>query len=158
MADRAITPLQAAAVEDIKRMRQQGISVREIARRTGLSKTFVHNVARGKSGISAGRAQTTLSLADDDAWKGSVVTGADVRLVNPLTKRDRSKIGRYWSKMRQARRTGDFGLIKRELSNAGLRINTTEGKITLQSDPEILRELDELGELNPAEIWIGESA
>jgi len=157
MADRTITPLQAAAVEDIKRMHQQGISVREIAKRTGLSKTFVHDVARGKRGISAGRAQSALTLSTFYPGSMTVATGADVRVIEPLSKRDRTKIGKYWAAMRKARRKGDFDLIKREFSRANLTINTTEGKITLQSDPAILRELDNLGELNPVEIIIGES-
>lgn len=158
MTDRTITPLQAAAVEDIKRMRQKGISVREIAKRTGLSKTFVHDVARGKRGISAGRAQSTLIQSMFHAGAMTVATGDDVRIIEPLSGHDRTKIGKYWAAMRKARRKGDFDLIKREFSRASLTINTTEGKVTLQSDPAILRELDELGELNPVEILIGESA
>jgi transcriptional regulator with XRE-family HTH domain len=40
-----------ALVEQIQQLRQRGYSVREIARRTGISKSHVHDISTGKRGV-----------------------------------------------------------------------------------------------------------
>ena len=72
--------------------------------------------------------------------------------------RDFSKIGRFWNVLEKARRVGDYGVMKRELTNAQRTIRTTEGTVELEIDAKVLRELDDAGLLTPQEILIGESA
>ena len=144
---------------DIRRMRERGFSVRELARRTGLGKSFVHDVTRGKRRLSAKRATGVSERLSRIIGKMRVIPiGGPPGLVEPLHQRDFSKIGRFWNVLEKARRVGDYGVMKRELTNAQRTIRTTEGTVELETDPKVLRELDDAGLLTPQEILIGESA
>jgi hypothetical protein len=141
----------------IRRMRREGFSVREIARQTHLSKTFVHDVSRGKRRLSAKRAAVASERLAQQGGMRVIVNGhRDV--VRPLRKRDRSKIGKFWNVLEKARRRGDYALIRKSLSKAQRTIHTTQGTQILESDLVDLRKLDDAGLLTPDEILIGESA
>jgi transcriptional regulator with XRE-family HTH domain len=156
MSDARNTP--AALAEEIRRMRAQGFSVREIARRTGLGKTFVHDVARGKRSLSVTRAT---AASEELARHGGMLilaAGQDYRKVNPLTKRDYSKIGRYWNAVQRARHRNDFTRLEQSLGKSGTTVKTAEGTFQLETDPYALATLDDIGLLQPEEILVGESA
>jgi hypothetical protein len=140
-------------------MRREGFSVREIARQTRLSKTFVHDVSRGKRRLSAKRAAVASERLAQQVGMRVIVIGKErERVVRPLRKRDRSKIGKFWNVLERARRRGDYALIRRSLTKAQRTIHTTQGTLILESDPVDLRKLDDAGMLTPEEILIGESA
>jgi hypothetical protein len=143
---------------DIRRMREQGISVREIARRTGLGKSFVHDLTRGKRRLSPERATAVADRLARVVGEMRVIVDGEVRMVEPLHKRDFSKVGKFWNVLERARRTGDYSMIKTHLTKSQRTIRTTQGMFTLETNPAALRELDDAGVLTPDEILIGESA
>jgi hypothetical protein len=139
-------------------MREQGISVREIARRTGLGKSFVHDLTSGKRRLSPQRATAVADRLARVVGRMRVIADGQVQMVEPLHKRDFSKIGRFWNVLERARRTGDYGAIKADLAKSKRTIRTTQGTFTLETNPAVLRQLDDAGILTPDEILIGESA
>jgi len=139
-------------------MRARGLSVREIARRTGLGKSFVHDVTRGKRQLSAQRAAVVGERLSRVVGTMRVIVDRQVGVVEPVHQRDFSKTGKFWNVLEKARRVGDYGLLRRQLTRAQRTIKTTEGTLILETDPAVLRELDDAGLLTPQEILIGESA
>lgn len=138
-------------------MRDQGFSVREIAEQTGLSKTFVHDLSRGKRRVSTERAGlATERLLRQGGMR--IITDGTVGVRTPLRKRDRSKIGKYWNVLERARRRGDYTIVRKSLTRAQLTVRTAEGVVILETDPALLRELDDAGMLTPDEILLGESS
>jgi hypothetical protein len=143
----------------IRRMRRRGFSEREIGRRTGLGKSFVHDVVHRKRRLSTQRAAAVSERLSRIVGKMRVIrAGGVLDVVEPLHQRDFSKIGRFWNTLEKARRLGDRNLLERELTKAQRTIKTTEGTIMLETDPDMFRELDDAGLLTPQEILIGESA
>ena len=72
-----------------------------------------------------------------------------VTWVVPLTTRDFSKVGRWQNWFGQAKRTGDFGIIRQQSTRADLRIRIAgDGGVPivvyLEADPARLREAAEL--------------
>src|SRR5215472_4282910 len=88
------SPSSLALTDEIRRLRQRGFSVREIGRRTGISKSQVHNIAIGKRGISATRAIAATERLSRER-PALVLTDEGLRAVDPLGRRERQKIGRY---------------------------------------------------------------
>jgi transcriptional regulator with XRE-family HTH domain len=158
MAQTGGAPTARIIEADIRRMRERGLSVREIARRSGLGKSFVHDVTRGKRQISAQRAAIVSERLSRVVGTMRVIVDGQVLIVEPLHQRDFSKIGRYWNVLEKTRRLGNYDQLKRELTKAQRTIKTTEGTLVLETDPIVLRELDDAGMLTPQEILIGESA
>jgi transcriptional regulator with XRE-family HTH domain len=83
-----------ALVEQIQQLRQRGYSVREIARRTGISKSHVHDISTGKRGVSAARAGAATEHLSRERPANAFIDG-QLRAVDPMGERDRQKIGRY---------------------------------------------------------------
>lgn len=131
-------------------MLKQGYSVREVARRTELSKSHVHNIAIGKRGISTTRAGAASARLSRETTALVIIDG-QVRAVDPLTKRDRQKIGRYMRAVKGAKRFGDFRDIRRRFRRTAIK--TSQGEIRPEVDPEVLMELDDAGLLEIDEVF-----
>jgi transcriptional regulator with XRE-family HTH domain len=139
-----------ALVEQIQRLRQRGYSVREIARRTGISKSHVHDISTGKRGVSAARAAAATEHLSRERPALAIIDG-QIRAIDPVSKRDRQKIGRYMRSVQDARRSGDFRELRRRFERTVLR--TSEGEFRFETDTTALHELDDAGPLQLDEIF-----
>lgn len=143
------SPASLALTEEIRRLRQQKYSVREIARRTGISKSHVHNILIGKRGISAARAVAASERLSRERPALAIIDG-QVRAINPVSRPDRQKIGRYMRAVQDAKRAADFRSLRRRFRRTVLR--TSEGEFRFETDPAVLLELDDAGELDIDEV------
>jgi transcriptional regulator with XRE-family HTH domain len=151
-APRPQSAASAGLAATIRRMREQGFPVREIARRTGISKSQVHNISIGKRRASEGRAVAAASrLGEFPVMRA--IAGGELVDAEPLTQRDRAKLGRYLHAVGEAKRTGDFREVKKSLPRSGLVIKTTAGRLRLETDSDVLKALSDGGELDIAEIY-----
>jgi transcriptional regulator with XRE-family HTH domain len=148
---RSISPESRALIDKIRRLREQGLSVREVARRTELSKSYVHNIVTGKRGISAARAAAASERLSQEQPALALVEGQGITPVNPLNRRERQKIGRHWRAVQDARRTGDFRGLRRRFGRTVVK--TAEGEFRLETNPDVLLELDDAGLLNIDEVF-----
>jgi len=139
----------------LRAMRTRGVSQREIARRTQLSRLFVSDVLKGTRRISAERATVAARNLSAEPDALPVPVNGAVRNVEPLSARDRNKMKRYKSVLGGAARRGNYSEVSRKLRPSELNINTTEGPIVLDSDPNVLSELDDAGVLR--DILLGQS-
>jgi transcriptional regulator with XRE-family HTH domain len=139
-----------ALVEQIQQLRQRGYSVREIARRTGISKSHVHDISTGKRGVSAARAAAATEHLSRERPALAIIEG-QIRAIDPVSKRDRQKIGRYMRAVQDARRSGDFRELRRRFKRTVLR--TSEGEFRFETDTTALHELDDAGLLQLDEIF-----
>ena len=144
------SPASRALVEQIQRLRQLGYSVREIARRTGISKSHVHDISTGRRGVSAARAAAATEHLSRERPALAII-GGQVRAVDPMGRRDRQKIGRYMRAVQDARRSGDFRELRRRFRRTVLR--TSEGEFRLETDANALRELDDAWLLQLDEVF-----
>jgi transcriptional regulator with XRE-family HTH domain len=144
------SPEIRALVEQIQRLRQRGYSVREIARRTGLSKSHVHDISTGKRGVSAPRAATATEHLSRERPALAIIDG-QIRAVDPMGKRDRQKIGRYMRAVQDARRSGDFRELRRRFKRTVIK--TSEGEFRFETDATALHELDDAGLLQLDEVF-----
>jgi transcriptional regulator with XRE-family HTH domain len=135
---------------EIRRLRERGLSVREIGRRTGLSKSHVHNIAIGKRSVSTSRAVVATERLSRER-PALVLTDAGHRAVDPLSRRERQKIGRYMRAIQNAKEAADFRAIRRRFRET--KIKTTEGEFHLETDPDVLRDLDDAGLLDIEEVF-----
>ena len=144
------SPDSRALTEEIRRLRQRGCSVREIARRTGLSKSFVHDISVGKRGVSTPRAAVASERLSREmpAW---VFIDGGLRPVDPLNRRERQKIGRYMRAVQDAKHIGDYRQIRRRFRRTVIK--TSEGEFRPETDPEVLRDLDDAGVLDIDEVF-----
>jgi transcriptional regulator with XRE-family HTH domain len=139
-----------ALADEIRRLRERGVSVREIGRRTGLSKSHVHNIAIGKRGISTARAVAATERLSRER-PALVLTDAGLRSVDPLSRRERQKIGRYMRAVRDAKEANDFRAMRRRFRRTVIK--TSEGELRLETDPAVLRNLDDAGLLDIEEVF-----
>jgi transcriptional regulator with XRE-family HTH domain len=144
------SPESQALVAEIRRLRQRGYSVREIARRSGISKSHVHDISTGKRGVSGARAAAATERLSRERPALAIIDG-EVRAVDPLSKRDRQKIGRYMRAIRDARRSGDLRAIRRRFKHTVIK--TSDGEVRLETDLIALRELDDAGLLELDEVF-----
>ena len=144
------SPESQAFVEQILQLRQRGYSVREIARRTGISKSHVHDISTGKRGVSAARAAAATEHLSRERPALAIIDG-QIRAIDPVSKRDRQKIGRYMRSVQDARRSGDFRELRRRFKRTVLR--TSEGEFRFETDTTALHELDDAGPLQLDEIF-----
>jgi hypothetical protein len=149
-SSRPPSPESQSAIDRIRLMLKQGYSVREVARRTELSKSHVHNIAVGKRGISTTRAGAASARLSRETTALMVIDG-EARAVDPLTKRDRQKIGRYMRAVKGAKRFGDFRDIRRRFGRT--IIKTSRGEFRPETNPEVLMELDDAGLLDIDEVF-----
>ena len=139
-----------ALVEQIQQLRQRGYSVHEIARRTGISKSHVHDISTGKRGVSAARAAAATEHLSRERPALAIIDG-QIRAIDPVSKRDRQKIGRYMRAVQDASRSGDFRELRRRFNRTVLR--TSEGEFRFETDTTALHELDDAGFLQLDEIF-----
>ena len=147
---RPLSPETQSLTEQIRQMLKGGYSVRELARRTGISKSHVHNIAIGRRGVSTTRAAVATERLSRER-SALAIMGGEVRAVDPKTRRDRQKIGRYMRAIEEAKRNRDFRDIRRRFRRTV--INTSEGELRLESDPEVLLGLDDAGVLDIDEVF-----
>jgi transcriptional regulator with XRE-family HTH domain len=131
-------------------LRERGYSVREIARRTGVSKSHVHDISTGRRGVSAGRAAAATEYLSREQPAFAIIDG-QVRAVDPMGRRDRQKIGRYMRAVQDARRSGDFRDLRRRFKRTVIR--TSEGDFRFETDVPALQELDDAGLLQLDEVF-----
>jgi transcriptional regulator with XRE-family HTH domain len=147
----------------IRELRQAGVSVREIERRTGISRSQVSNIEIGKRRASQRAAAAALErLGSGEFSQRYALVAGEWQWVSPPHARDYSKWGRYERLLGEARRTGDYRLVRRTLSKSQRTIKVTgEGgeprTIQLEVNPDILRQLDDQGQLQPSVIKVGPS-
>jgi transcriptional regulator with XRE-family HTH domain len=139
-----------ALVEQIQQLRQRGYSVREIARRTGIAKSHVHDISTGKRGVSAARATVATEQLSRERPALAIIDG-QIRAIEPVSKRDRQKIGRYMRAVQDARRSGDFRELRRRFRRTVLR--TSEGEFRFETNATALHELDDAGLLQLDEVF-----
>jgi transcriptional regulator with XRE-family HTH domain len=139
-----------ALAKEIRRLREAGYSVREIGRRTGLSKSFVHNISIGKRGVSTARAATASERLSREL-PALILTNGELRAIDPLSRRERQKIGRYMRAVQDAKHTGDYRQIRRRFRRTVIK--TSEGEIRPETDPEVLLDLDDAGLLDIDEVF-----
>ena len=144
------SPASRALVEQIQRLRQLGYSVREIARRTGISKSHVHDISTGRRGVSAARAAAATEHLSRERPALAII-GGQVRAVDPMGRRDRQKIGRYMRAVQDASRSGDFRDLRRRFKRTVIR--TSEGEFRFETDVAALHELDDAGLLELDEVF-----
>jgi transcriptional regulator with XRE-family HTH domain len=144
------SPESRALVEEIRRLRERGYSVREIARRTGISKSHVHDISTGKRGVSTARAAAATEQLSRERPALAIIDG-QIRAVDPVSWHDRRKIGRYMRAVQDARRSGDLGTIRRRFRRTVLK--TSEGEFRFETDASVLRELDDAGLLQLDEVF-----
>jgi transcriptional regulator with XRE-family HTH domain len=144
------SPESRALVEQIRRLRQRGYSVREIARRTGISKSHVHDISTGKRGVSAARAAAATERLSRER-PAHLFANGQVLAVDPVSERDRQKIGRYMRAVQDASRSGDFRGLRRRFRRTVIK--TTGGEVRPETDVQTLRELDDAGLLQLDEVF-----
>src|SRR3974390_1681198 len=146
----AASPESRALVEQIQLLRQRGYSVREIARRTGISKSHVHDISTGRHGVSSARATAATERLSREQPALAIIEGQGVRRVDPLGKRDRQKISHYMRAVKDARRSGDFRELRRFKRTV---LRTSEGDFRFETNVNALRELDDAGRLELDEVF-----
>jgi hypothetical protein len=139
-----------ALVEQIQQLRQRGYSVREIAWRTGISKSHVHDISTGRRGVSVRRAVAATEHLSRERPALAIIDG-QVRTVDPMGRRDRQKVGRYMRAVQDGRRSGDFRELRRRFKRTVLR--TSEGEFRFETDATVLHELDDAGVLQLDEVF-----
>ncbi len=149
------SPESHALAEEIRRLRERGFSVREIGRRTGLSKSFVHNISIGKRGITSARANAAAERLSRERPALAII-GGQMRAIDPASRRDRQKIGRYMRAVKDAKRAGDYREIRRRFRRTVIK--TSEGEFQFETDPTVLMELDDAGILDIDEVFHYEPA
>jgi transcriptional regulator with XRE-family HTH domain len=144
------SPESTALADEIRRLRDRGFSVREIARRTGISKSHVHNISIGKRGVSATRAAAASERLSRERPALAIIDG-QMRAIDPASRRDRQKIGRYMRAIKDAKRAGDYREIRRRFRRSVIK--TSEGELRFETDPAVLMELDDAGILDVDEVF-----
>jgi transcriptional regulator with XRE-family HTH domain len=144
------SPESQALVEQIRQLRERGYSVREIARRAGISKSHVHDISTGKRGVSAARAAAATEHLSREHPALAIIDG-QIRAVDPMGRRDRQKIGRYMRAVQDARRSGDFRELRRRFKRTVIK--TSEGEFRFETDATALHELDDAGLLQLDEVF-----
>jgi transcriptional regulator with XRE-family HTH domain len=139
-----------ALADQIRQLRERGFSVREIGRRTGLSKSFVHNISIGKRGVSAIRAASAAERLSHEQPALAII-GGQLRAIDPSSRRERQKIGRYMRAIQDAKRASDFRDIRRRFRRTVIK--TSDGEFRFETDPDTLHELDDAGLLDIDEVF-----
>jgi len=147
---RPTSPETQSLTEEIRRMLKGGYSVREVARRTGISKSHVHNISIGKRGVSTTRAAAATERLSRERSALALID-AQLLAIDPKTRRDRQKIGRYMRAVKDAKRVSDFRAIRRRFRRTVIK--TSEGEFRFETDPEVLMELDDAGLLDIDEVF-----
>ena len=149
------SPESQALAEQIRGLRERGYSVREIARRTGISKSHVHDISTGRRGVSAARAAAATERLSRERPALAIIEG-QVRAVDPMGQLDRQKIGRYMRAVQDARRSGNFRELRRRFKRTVIK--TSEGEFRFETDATALHELDDAGLLQLDEVFHYEPA
>ena len=144
------SPESQAFAERIRLLRERGYSVREIAQRTGISKSHVHDISTGRRGVSATRAVAATERLSRERPALAIIEG-QVRAVDPMGQLDRQKIGRYMRAVQDARRSGNFRELRRRFKRTVIK--TSEGEFRFETDATALHELDDAGLLQLDEVF-----
>jgi transcriptional regulator with XRE-family HTH domain len=144
------SPDSRALTEEIRRLRGRGYSVREIARRTGISKSHVHDISTGRRRVSRARAAAATEQLSREQSALMIIDGQH-HPVDPVSRRDQQKIARYMRAIQDAKHIGDYRQIRRRFGRTVIK--TSEGEFRPETDPEVLRHLDDIGLLDIDEVF-----
>lgn len=115
------------------------LSQREIGRRIGISESFVRDIIKGRRNVSTAKGRSAIRQAATAHNRMMVIPRGEntVRPVSPVSRRDASKIGKYWSSGRghgvgYAVENAEYDIIRETFSQRELTIQTTEGTIHLR--------------------------
>lgn len=144
---------QHAVRQQLTNLRDQGFSVREIARLAGIGKSTVHDVLKGKYDVSPAKASKT--SAELSAPRGMrLLTPNGFVEVMPLHKRDWSLVGQHGNAVQKYLETGNPAYLIRFI---GKTVRTTTGEFELVTDPAVIKRLAKQGSMDVDDIVIGES-
>jgi transcriptional regulator with XRE-family HTH domain len=158
MARRGSPARTAAVKRRIEQLKSGGMSQREIGRQLGISESYVRDIIKGRRGVSNARARKLVPTARKAGWAMRVPTAGTkaVTTVTPASKRDASKIGKYWSVIRYDAMFQDYEAVGKKLSLRQRTIRTMTGEhIVLTDDADELWDLDLADELTPDDIIVG---
>ena len=143
---------QQVAVREIQRLLDRGFGQREAARQLGVSRGQLFNILHGRTGV--GKQSATAILANA-GQKQSMLVFRDYGQVwvQPATWANRSLIGEYWEAVKRAREKGDWSRVE-ELRGRSVTIIDKGKRVRLKlvTDPDMLRQLDDAGQLDPLEV------
>jgi hypothetical protein len=140
---------------------QRGFSIREIARRSGLSRGEVFGVLRGQHGTRATTTERVVSNLNQD-FRINVMTESGQRWVEPTNANAYSLSGEWWAAFKKVVDSyfSDFSSL-RQFRGKSIEVIGPNGRERLRllddRDAETLRRLAELGEADPVEVTHGGS-
>lgn len=151
MARSARAPSQAA--EDlratIRGQLDQGFSTRTIAAKLGIGETSVRDINTGRRGVSEAKAEAALrSFVENSSDITVPVSGGGFRVVEPRTRREASRIGKYLNALGQAQKTGDYRLVRKIMRGKETIIGPGGETVRLETGPRRLREAADADLLN----------
>ena len=147
----ARAPSQAA--EDlratIRGQLDQGFSTRTIAAKLGIGETSVRDINTGRRGVSEAKAKAALRsfVENSSDMHGFPVSGGGFRVVEPRTRREASRIGKYLNALGQAQKTGDYRLVRKIMRGKETIIGPGGETVRLETGPRRLREAARRGPL-----------
>jgi transcriptional regulator with XRE-family HTH domain len=143
----------------LESLQQRGFSIREIARRSGLSRGEVFGILKGQHGTRAATTERTLANLSKD-YTMTVLTHSGQRDVEPANADAYSRNGAYWNAIKQVTHSyfRDFSAL-RPFEGKYIEIIGPNGRERLYfvTDPGEIRRLASAGELDPVEITRGGS-
>jgi hypothetical protein len=151
MARSARPPSQAA--EDlratIRSQLEQGFSTRTIAAKLGIGETSVRDINKGRRGVSEGKAEVALrSFVENNSGITVPMAGGGFTVVEPHTRREASRIGKYLNALGQAQKTGDYRLVSKIMRGKETIIGPSGGTVRLETGTRRLREAADADLLN----------
>jgi transcriptional regulator with XRE-family HTH domain len=145
----------------LESLQRQGLSYREIARRSGLSRGEVFGILKGQHGASARTTERALSNLSQD-FGLNVMTSEGQRWVDPASANAYSLNGEWWAAYKKVlhNRFTDLSPM-RPFRGKYIDVTGPNGReriyLLSDRDADTLRRLAELGEADPIEVTRGGS-
>jgi transcriptional regulator with XRE-family HTH domain len=142
-------PIARAVLE---KLQAQGFSQHEIGRRTGISRGQVFNILSGRTGIGK---QSVKRALESKTIKDEMLLLRDFGgvWVEPANWKQRQWIGQHWNAVKDAREKGDWSGLENLKNRRVLVIDKGKRQyLSLVTDPEMIKKLEDAGELEPVEI------
>jgi hypothetical protein len=151
MARSSRPPSQAAADlrATIGTQLEQGFSTRTVAAKLGIAETSVRDIHTGRRGVSEGKAEAALrSFVGNNSGITVPVAGGGFMVVEPHTRREASRLGKYLNALGQAQKTGDYRLVHKIMHGRETIIGPGGETVRLETGPRRLREAADADLLN----------
>ncbi|MHB9129875.1 MAG: hypothetical protein ACYDBB_02140 [Armatimonadota bacterium] len=149
----AINLSPTEAMQQIRNLHQQGMSVRAIGNLVGMGKSTVHDVITGKLNLSSSRAETVGERLETHQGM-RILTETGYQKVMPLSTRDSSLLGKHGYAVGRFLKTGDATALEKL---TGKSVKTTSGIYQLVTDRNKIKALAKTSALDVDEIVIGGS-